>query len=223
LDWYTQRGWRIPDRASVIPQLFLGPVDRSHNVQKPVWRLAFFSRLEERKGVKVFADAVERLSSSVTRSPRFEVHFIGAENTIDQRPSRDWLQERTADWLFPTFLHVNAPRDDALGMIQGEGMLLAIASLVENGPFAVAEASMYQVPFVTFGVGGVPEMVDEFEASESGKRLDYISASEVNPKRIKCQFYYSLQNYFFSCMSRFLNYLRLFPLPPLKMQSFHCG
>ncbi len=28
---------------------------------KPVWRLAFFSRLEQRKGLKLFVDAVSRL------------------------------------------------------------------------------------------------------------------------------------------------------------------
>ena len=38
---------------------------------KPIWRLAFFSRLEERKGIKLFVDAVSALN--VTGLPNFEV------------------------------------------------------------------------------------------------------------------------------------------------------
>ena len=38
--------------------------------EKPVWRLAFFSRLEERKGIKLFVDAVGSLNVT---SERFEV------------------------------------------------------------------------------------------------------------------------------------------------------
>ena len=32
--------------------------------EKPVWRLAFFSRLEERKGIKLFVDAVSSLNTT---------------------------------------------------------------------------------------------------------------------------------------------------------------
>ena len=38
---------------------------------KPIWRLAFFSRLEERKGIKLFVDAVAALN--VSGLPNFEV------------------------------------------------------------------------------------------------------------------------------------------------------
>ena len=39
--------------------------------EKQVWRLAFFSRLEERKGIKLFAEAVAALN--VSGLPKFEV------------------------------------------------------------------------------------------------------------------------------------------------------
>ena len=39
--------------------------------EKPVWRLAFFSRLEERKGIKLFVDAINQLD--VSGIPNFEV------------------------------------------------------------------------------------------------------------------------------------------------------
>lgn len=39
--------------------------------EKPIWRLAFFSRLEERKGIKLFVDAINQLD--VSGIPNFEV------------------------------------------------------------------------------------------------------------------------------------------------------
>ena len=38
--------------------------------EKPIWRLAFFSRLEERKGIKLFVDAVSSLNVT---DEKFEV------------------------------------------------------------------------------------------------------------------------------------------------------
>ena len=44
---------------------------------RPVWRLAFFSRLEERKGIKLFVDAISHLN--VSHIPNFEVSSISGE------------------------------------------------------------------------------------------------------------------------------------------------
>ena len=40
--------------------------------EKPIWRLAFFSRLEERKGIKLFVDAVSALNVT---DEKFEVPY----------------------------------------------------------------------------------------------------------------------------------------------------
>ena len=50
--------------------MLLVPPAQMMGKEKPVWRLAFFSRLEERKGIKLFVDAVGSLNVT---SDRFEV------------------------------------------------------------------------------------------------------------------------------------------------------
>ena len=69
-------------------------------VEKPVWRLAFFSRLEERKGLKVFVSAVKHLQEAAAGKldARFEVVFVGADSRVDMLPSSDWLRAKTASW-----------------------------------------------------------------------------------------------------------------------------
>jgi glycosyltransferase involved in cell wall biosynthesis len=49
----------------MIADLDQAPTERAI---KPVWRVAFFGRLEERKGIKLFVDAVERLPAEA-RAP----------------------------------------------------------------------------------------------------------------------------------------------------------
>lgn len=53
---YT-RARRLPV-PNMIADLDQAPKER---VEKPVWRVAFFGRLEERKGIKLFVDAVQVL------------------------------------------------------------------------------------------------------------------------------------------------------------------
>lgn len=69
--------------------------------EKPVWRLAFFSRLEERKGLKIFVKAVAQLLAAAAPADldeRFEVYFVGSDSRIDMRPSTEWLRAKTASW-----------------------------------------------------------------------------------------------------------------------------
>src|SRR5215213_1473931 len=81
LEWMREQGWRLPERALVIPY-FTAPVAK--RVQRPtpdpLRRLAFFGRIDERKGLTVFADALQELQ------PELEVEFVG------KRPPR-WTPE----------------------------------------------------------------------------------------------------------------------------------
>jgi glycosyltransferase involved in cell wall biosynthesis len=46
--------------------------------EKPIWRLAFFSRLEERKGIKLFVEAVSSLNVT---NEKFEVRIHDSDHT----------------------------------------------------------------------------------------------------------------------------------------------
>ena len=56
-----------------------------------VWRIAFFSRLEERKGIKLFVEALSKLQATtkISDNPEFEIYIVGPEAVIDM--VRTWL------------------------------------------------------------------------------------------------------------------------------------
>ena len=154
-----QRGWTLPSASSVIPNIVPEAATSSeYRQERSVWRLAFFGRLEERKGIKLFCDAVEMLLAGTYVD--LEVMFIGGESRIDMRPSVMYLEERTADWRIPVDIGASLPRRSALDRLKIPGIMVVFASLVENLPFALAEACIEQIPFITFNVGGVAELLD---------------------------------------------------------------
>jgi len=52
-----------------------------------IWRIAFFGRLE-RKGIKLFVEAVDRLQEEydIAKLTEFEVYIVGPDATIDMVP-----------------------------------------------------------------------------------------------------------------------------------------
>lgn len=70
--YLKQRGWKLPAGSDVIPNVVPNSVKPADGgVAKPVWRLCFFGRLEERKGIKVFVEALSLLEHN--KDARFEV------------------------------------------------------------------------------------------------------------------------------------------------------
>ena len=55
-------------------------------------------------------------------------------------------------------LHVH--RDNALATISADGILLVLASMIDNMPYVLAEASVMRIPLLIYDVGGVTEMID---------------------------------------------------------------
>ena len=51
-------------------------------------------------------------------------------------------------------------RDEAMKHLKEDGILLVQASMIDNMPYVLAEASVNSIPLVIYDVGGVTEMID---------------------------------------------------------------
>ena len=160
LAYLRQRGWQLPQNTSVIPNIVPGAHSQLQAQRQTisVWRLAFFGRLDERKGLKQFCSALDTLNDADL--PRLEIDFIGSEAKVDMLPSKEFLRRRSAAWSFKVNILGGLRRVEALARIKSNGTLVVFSSLVENLPFVVAEACIEEVPFITFDVGGVSELFD---------------------------------------------------------------
>jgi glycosyltransferase involved in cell wall biosynthesis len=172
VDWMRGEGWRLPERTSVIPHVSrAGATGRQPPPVpelRPVERLAFFGRLEERKGVGPFIAALNRLPPALIE--RIDVEFIG-------RPTPSWSVERVQELLSlrDVTFETSLDQHEALDRLRRPGTLAVMPSFEENSPNVVYECLENGIPFIASNARGIRELVAPedhervlFEPTEEG-------------------------------------------------------
>jgi glycosyltransferase involved in cell wall biosynthesis len=138
-----------------------------------VERLAFFGRLEERKGLKQFAAGLNQLDPELLRD--IELEFLG-------RATPTWPPERIESLLSDdvraavrriTF-ETNADQPEALARLSRPGTLVVMPSLGETFSNAVYECLERRIPFVSSNAGAPPELI----AKEDRERVLFEPTAE---------------------------------------------
>lgn len=160
LDWLRDRGVRLPERSYV--QQYVTDFDRVQSPppeQAPIEELVFFGRLEPRKGVLTFCDALDLLAADPPPGLR-RIALLGKESV-----SREILMERAEAWPWPVELHTDLDRDAALSYLGAPGRLAVMASTKDNSPNVVYEAIGLGLAFLASRGGGTGELVhpDDFD------------------------------------------------------------
>jgi glycosyltransferase involved in cell wall biosynthesis len=164
VEWMRRQGWRLPARTLVIPYL-----SRSGATGEPppavrvdgdgrVERLAFFGRLEERKGLRPFAAGLNALDPRLLEG--IELEFIGT-------PTTAWTPERVEALLSPTARRAlrrisfasDLDQQEALARLSRPGTLAVMPSLADNSPNTVYECLERGIPFIASDKGGTPELI----------------------------------------------------------------
>jgi glycosyltransferase involved in cell wall biosynthesis len=167
LDWMRDRGWRLPERhfvqqyarslAAEPATITAAEAPRGDDVAT---ELVFFGRLEPRKGLRVFCDALDRLAAEHPRS-KANVTFLGKRASIDGADAVDYLHGREARWPWPVKVIDDLGQPAALAYLRSPGRrLTVIPSLADNSPNTVYEALALGIPFLASRVGGTAELID---------------------------------------------------------------
>lgn len=161
LRWMLERGWVLPTQCFVQQYVRPGtarePKPGADTVQ-PIDELVFFGRLEVRKGLVLFCDALDRLSDELDCRGA-KVTFLGKADKVAGLSSSDYVAQRAKNW--PWLVQIVSDRDQAGAMdyLQGPGRLAVVPSLVDNLPNTVLECLGAQVPILASDAGGIPEMI----------------------------------------------------------------
>jgi glycosyltransferase involved in cell wall biosynthesis len=172
LDWAVERDFEYP------PQTFLqqyampsqrvreGAVGPASPPSVPYGRhaapreIVFFGRLEERKGLRLFCNALHLLRDELARRGT-TVTFLGKPERCAGMPSLDYIAQRAAAWRFPIRTLIDLGQPEALQYLRGGEKLAVMASPFDNSPCTVYEALSWGIPFLAARTGGIPEIVDE--------------------------------------------------------------
>jgi glycosyltransferase involved in cell wall biosynthesis len=161
LTWMKKNGWELPEQTYIAP--YIRPFGDFFEYPAPpkkhkISEIVFFGRLEARKGLKLFCDAIDELCADAG-TPEFEVVFLGKETAMYGRSSIGYISDRSRKWSIPWRILSNKYQAKAIEYLCGAGRLAVIASLSDNFPNTVLECVGAGVPFLTSEVGGIPEIM----------------------------------------------------------------
>ena len=165
LSFLREDGWAMPPTVRVIQNVLPKAHSQAgHNAraaQAPgapgaVPTLAFFGRLEHRKGVNLFIDALQMLQHRASRP--FKVLLLGKIN--DPAYSADMFGLRMSRLDIEWELLDNLNANEALDLLQSTGALAVMPSLSDNIPCTIQECLARGIPFLSTQVGGGAELVD---------------------------------------------------------------
>jgi glycosyltransferase involved in cell wall biosynthesis len=179
LDWMRRERWRLPERSLVIPYLTRSAATGEQpqlaaSSDGRVRRLAFFGRLEERKGIAPFAAGLNAIDAELLRN--VEVEFVGRA-TPAWPPERvlGLLSDETQSAVRGVSFATDLDQPAALARISRPGTLAVMPSLEDNSPNAVYECLERGLPFIASSAGGIAELV----APEDRDRVLFEPAPEA--------------------------------------------
>jgi glycosyltransferase involved in cell wall biosynthesis len=173
LDWTRSQGWELPDRVFV--QQYVGSratrregadVDAggSRPVDGPIEEIVFFGRLEVRKGLVLFCDALDLLAEEGAL-PGISIAFLGKQAPVRGAMAGDYLKERARRWPWEWRILDRLKQPEAVGYLKGDGggRLAVMPSLADNTPNTVMEATALDIPFIASRAGGTAELIDPLD------------------------------------------------------------
>jgi glycosyltransferase involved in cell wall biosynthesis len=177
LSFMENAGYRIdPDRLFVQPNIIsfshLKITDSRSNVKEGLrldateW--VFFGRLEVRKGLHLFCDAIDRLNN-IGKVPE-KITFMGKQGKgfpgYPKITAGEYLEIRTKNWKSKINIISDKQQNEAIQYLVNNNILAVMPSIIENSTMAVYETLIFKIPFIATSVGGTPELIKESEQDE---------------------------------------------------------
>ena len=171
LRWMSSQGYRVQaNRTFVQPNLVsfdhLAALKErradAFETKMVVDEIVFFGRLEARKGLFVFCQAIKHILRSGGGLPK-KISFMGKPGArLTSRPDQDvvdYILSESADWPCEVQLLTDFQQYEALDYLLSEPRLAVMPSIIENSSLAVYEAAICGIPFIASTSGGTPELV----------------------------------------------------------------
>lgn len=193
LDWVQNEKWRLPKDRQVFPYIMPSearavieavagrggvagsdsmesstspPTDESPKIPKEV---VFFGRLEVRKGVVLFCDAIDRLVQMGQLPDNVKFSFLGSTRSqIGEVRSGDYVAHRMSRWgQHAGSVVSDKDTEGALQFLLAEARLAVLPSLVENSPLSIFELTGTGIPFISSTAGGIPDIIDPADHTQT--------------------------------------------------------
>jgi glycosyltransferase involved in cell wall biosynthesis len=172
LSFMEYMGYRLPEsRLFVQPNVFdlqdldveEGRPKYKYGEQVQSRELVFFGRLEARKGLEIFCDALDQIVDAGGDLPE-KVFFLGKQGqnmpSNPAMPNINYIHQKAKFWPFEIEIITDRDQREAIGFLCSRPRIAVMPSLIENSTMTIYEALAHRIPFLATAVGGTPELID---------------------------------------------------------------
>jgi glycosyltransferase involved in cell wall biosynthesis len=147
----------VADRAKFSQHEALRDTLRPHRAPSEI---VFFGRLEERKGIGLFCDALD-VEGEFIAQRGISVTFLGKPVLRSGVSSDDYLKMRGQAWPFRWRIISDYGQQEAVAYLRNANALAVMPSPFDNSPCTIYEALSFGIPFIASRTGGIPELIAE--------------------------------------------------------------
>lgn len=161
LDWAIAHDWKLANQQ-VVPYLLDFP-SVTQGTPFVGEHVIFFGRLETRKGLALFIQALEQLRPEMHRQERrLKITFLGRASLVNDQPASRYFANTINHWrdVYDSEILSELDHQQALQYLREHaGALVVVPSLVDNSPYTVIESLELRLNLIASRVGGIPELV----------------------------------------------------------------
>lgn len=179
LCWMLDHGYKLPEdrtfvQPNVVVPISLPGESRNRRIaygeRVKVDEIVFFGRLEYRKGLHIFCDAMDILIREGQARVPSKITFMGKYGQrIPTHPDTsipDYIRLRAANWPIEWKILDSFGQEEAITYLLGDERLAVMPSIIENSSLTIYETTYYGIPFVASDCGGNPELVHRADRDE---------------------------------------------------------
>jgi GT2 family glycosyltransferase/glycosyltransferase involved in cell wall biosynthesis len=163
IEWALDKGIQLPERTMISPYVWHEKAESETQVSVHIDNdhLIFFGRLETRKGLHIFCDAIRKLKVEGGPLPQ-KISFLGKYASVQGVSAAVYLESFKRDLpSIETRIICDFDYRQALRYIRNSNGLIVICSIMDNFPMTVIESIQHGLPFIAAATGGISELIHE--------------------------------------------------------------
>lgn len=194
-EWLKKHGYYNRNTFIVRPS-YHDTQNLSHQGYKALRNdhFCFFGRLEKRKGLDIFIDALKLLPLSTLKDVK-QITFLGKHATVDQVSSEiyidqfiNYVKQHNLD------IKINVENDkdhyEAIKYILNNQCIVVAPSILDNAPMVVIESLFYRIPIIGSNSSGIKELLEpnnlfQPNAASLSHKIKQILHKQYYPKQKK--------------------------------------
>lgn len=183
LSWVKKNGWDIGARGRVIPVCAAMRKPPAYAIEPEAGILAFFGRLESRKGLEVFLKALTSLPNAELSKVK-RVYFVGRIGKVGMLPANQVIADAMGRLAIDFEIYDELDSEGALQFLSSKKPTVFIPSIADNYPLSVIEAASLGLPVYASRVGGIPEILGDhhlFDPTPASLAEKVLAALNMKP------------------------------------------